>query len=134
MQKTDVQIVASERARENMVDGKFPGLPNMVFDHHASVWLGGKNAELYYFGRAHTNGDVVVLFLPIACSHPVTSVTNRAEMAKFRTSTLTLRNRVNDMVAQKKSRDDVAAMLKKEFRFAQLHLDRSLDGLMAEMR
>jgi glyoxylase-like metal-dependent hydrolase (beta-lactamase superfamily II) len=61
-------------------------------------------------------------------------VTTKAEMAKFRGSTVTLRNRVHEMLGQKKSRDEVAAMLKKEFHFAQLHLDRSLDGLMAEMQ
>jgi hypothetical protein len=38
------------------------------------------------------------------------------------------------MMVQKKSRDEVAAMLKKEYNFAQLHLDRSLDGLMVEMQ
>jgi cyclase len=62
MQAMDVQVMASEQARENMVDGKQPGLPTVVFDHHAHVYLGGKNVELYHFGRAHTNGDVVVLF------------------------------------------------------------------------
>ena len=45
-----------------MVEGNHPGLPNVVFDHHAQVHLGGKYAELYYFGRSHTNGDIVVLF------------------------------------------------------------------------
>ena len=62
MQALNVQVVASEQARENMVDGKQPGLPTMVFDHHAHIYLGGKNVELYHFGRSHTNGDVVVLF------------------------------------------------------------------------
>jgi hypothetical protein len=38
------------------------------------------------------------------------------------------------MLVQKKSKDEVAGMLKKDFHFAQLHLDRSLDGLMVEMR
>jgi cyclase len=177
MQQMDVQIVASEHARENMVDGKQPGLPNVVFDHHSSVYLGGKNVELYYFGRSHTNGDIVVLFpaqrtlaagdmftfgqdvpelidysgggsgkewtstIDSALTLPFDTVvpghgpvTTKAEMTKFRGSTLTLRNRVHEMVLQKKSRDEVAGMLKKEFHFAQLHLDRSLDGLMAEMR
>jgi len=177
MQQMNVQIVASEHARENMVDGKQPGLPNMVFDHRAHVYLGGKNAELYYFGRSHTNGDIVVLFpaervlaagdmftfgpglpelidyagggsgkewtstidsalmLPFDTVVPGHgNVTTRPEMVKFRASTVTLRNRVHEMVVQKKSRDEVAQMLKKEFDFAQLHLDRSLDGLMAEMR
>ena len=45
-----------------MVDGKQPGLPNVVFDRHAHVFLGGKSVELYYFGRGHTNGDAVVYF------------------------------------------------------------------------
>jgi len=62
MQSMDVQVVASQHAREHMVFGNLPGLPNMVFDHEAKVYLGGKVAELYYFGRAHTNGDIVVLF------------------------------------------------------------------------
>jgi glyoxylase-like metal-dependent hydrolase (beta-lactamase superfamily II) len=177
MQKMDVQIVSSEHARENMVDGNLPGLPNMVFDHHAHVYLGGKTAELYYFGRAHTNGDIVVLFpndrvlaagdmftfgqdvpelidysgggsgkewtstldgalmLPFDTVVPGHGpVATRADMAKFRASTVTLRNRVHDMLVQKKTRDQVSQMLQKEFHFAQLHLDRSLDGLMVEMR
>jgi hypothetical protein len=29
----------------------------MVFEHHAHVYLGGKNVQPH-FGRAHTNGDV----------------------------------------------------------------------------
>ena len=58
----NVQAIASEQARENMVDGKLTGLPTMVFEHHAHVYLGGKNVELYHFGRAHTNGDVVAYF------------------------------------------------------------------------
>ena len=62
MQQMNVQVVASEQARENMVDANQPGLPNIVFDHHAHVYLGGKSVELYHYGRAHTNGDIVVLF------------------------------------------------------------------------
>ena len=62
MQAMNVQVVASEQARENMVDAKQPGQPTMTFDRHAHMYLGGKNVELYHFGRAHTNGDVVVLF------------------------------------------------------------------------
>lgn len=177
MQKMDVQIVASQQARENMVDGKLPGLPNVVFDHQSDVYLGGKVAKLYHFGRAHTNGDIVVLFpadrtlaagdmftygkdvpelidyagggsgkewtstLDSALMLPFDTVvpghgpvTTRAEMAKFRESTVALRNRVHEMVVQKKSRDQVADMLKKEYNFAQLHLERSLDGLMVEMQ
>src|SRR5436305_13401285 len=52
MQATNGQIVASEQARENMVDGKQPGLPSMVFERHAHIYLGRKNVELYHSGRA----------------------------------------------------------------------------------
>ena len=62
LQQLNVQVVASVQARENMVDSNQPGLPNMVFDQHARVYLGGKSVDLYHFGRAHTNGDIVALF------------------------------------------------------------------------
>ena len=57
-----VEIMATEQARENMVDGKMPGLPQVTFQNRARVYLGGKNVETYHFGRAHTNGDAVVYF------------------------------------------------------------------------
>ena len=62
MQKMDVKIIASEQARQNMIDAKQPGQPDIAVEHRATVTLGGKVAEIYYFGRAHTNGDLVILF------------------------------------------------------------------------
>jgi cyclase len=177
MQDMNALVVASEEARENMVDGKQPGLPSIVIQHHAHIYLGGKNVELYHFGRAHTNGDMVVLFpaeRTLAAGDMFTFgdatpqlidyagggsgkewtktldsalqldfdavvpghglVTTKQEMAKFRDSTLQLRNRVHEMLVQKKTRDDVSKMLQSEFHWARLHLDRGLDGLMGEMR
>jgi glyoxylase-like metal-dependent hydrolase (beta-lactamase superfamily II) len=61
-QAMDAKIVASQEAREQMVIGNQPGLPDIVIEHHAHIFLGGKNVALYHFGRSHTNGDVVVLF------------------------------------------------------------------------
>jgi len=61
-------------------------------------------------------------------------VTNKAEMKKFRGRTVDLRNSVHEALVQKKNRDQIAAMLKTQYHFGQLHLDRSLDGLMAEMQ
>ena len=158
-----------------MVDAKQPGLPSMVFEHHAHIYLGGKNVELYHFGRAHTNGDVVVLFpaqRALAAGDMFTfgdatpelidyagggsakewtktldsalqldfdtvvpghgNVTTKPEMRKFRDSTLALRNRVHELLVQKKTRDDIANMLKAEFHWAELHLARGLDGVIAE--
>jgi cyclase len=177
MQAMSVQAIASEQARENMVDGKQPGLPTMVFDHHAHVYLGGKNVELYHFGRAHTNGDVVVLFpqqrtlaagdmftfgdaTPELIDYPGggsakewTStldsalqldfdnvvpghgvVTTKVEMRKFRDSTLKLRNRVHELVLQKKTRDEIGKAMRAEFHWADLHVMLSLDGAIAEMQ
>jgi len=62
MQAMDVKILATQEAREQMVIGNQPGLPDIVIEHHAHVFLGGKNVALFHFGRAHTNGDLVVLF------------------------------------------------------------------------
>ena len=62
MQKMDVKVIASEQARQNMIDAKQPGQPDIAVEHRATVTLGGKVAEIYYFGRAHTNGDIVILF------------------------------------------------------------------------
>jgi cyclase len=62
MQALGAQVVTTEQARQHMVDGNQPGQPNMTFNGHASVFLGGKRVDLYHFGRAHTSGDLVALF------------------------------------------------------------------------
>jgi cyclase len=177
LQQLGVQVISSEQARQNMVDGKQPGLPNVTFERHASLWVGGKNVEMYYFGRAHTNGDIVALFPAqrvLAAGDMFTfgddvpelidyagggsgkewtatldgalkldfdrvvpghgNVTTRQEMQKYRQSTLTLRNRVHEMIVQKKSKAEVEKMLRTDFHFADLHIARSLDGLMVEMQ
>jgi cyclase len=173
----NVQIVASVQARENMVEGNQSGLPNVVFDQHARVYLGGKGVELYHYGRAHTNGDIVVYFpadRALAAGDMFTygdatpqlidyagggsakewtktldqalqldfdavvpghgDVTTKQEMRKFRDSTLKLRNRIHELLVQKKTRDEIAKMLQTEFHWVQLHLDRGLDGAMAELQ
>ena len=54
-------------------------------------------------------------------------------LAKFRTSSVTPRDRVHEMLLRKKSNDtspdDRTPMLEKRFQFAQLHLDHSLADL-----
>jgi len=172
-----VQILAAESAWQNMVDGNLPGKPSVTFNRDTHLHLGGKNVDLYHFGRSHTNGDSVVLFPAervLAAGDMFTygdatpqlidyagggsakewtptldavlalefdsvvpghgDVTTKAEMRKFRDSTVRLRTRVHEMLMQKKSKDDVAKMLQSEFHFAELHLMFSLDGLMAELR
>jgi hypothetical protein len=55
-------------------------------------------------------------------------------MAKYRDSTLALRNRVHEMLAAKKSRDDIAKMLRADFHWADLHIQLGLDGAMQELK
>ena len=59
-------------------------------------------------------------------------VATRVDLRAFRDSTVKLSTRVREMVAQKKSRDDIAAMLRTEFGWVPFLLDRGLDGLIGE--
>jgi cyclase len=54
--------VASMAARTRMVAANQSGLVNVTIEPRGAVHLGGKVAEVYWFGRGHTDGDVVVLF------------------------------------------------------------------------
>lgn len=62
------------------------------------------------------------------------NVTTRQEMRKYRASTAKLAARVHEMIAGKKSRDDISKMLRTEFYWTDLHLGMGLDGAMAELR
>jgi len=61
-------------------------------------------------------------------------VTTKQEMRTFRDSTLKLRNRIHELVVQKKSRDDIGKVMRSEFHWADLHVMVSLDGAIAEMQ
>jgi cyclase len=174
-QAMNAVIVASQEAREQMVVANQPGKPDIVIEHHAHIFLGGKNVALYHYGRAHTNGDVVVLFpaervlatgdiytkgddVPelidysgggSAVEWPGTlrsalqldfdtvvpghgPISTKQEMAAFRESTIRLVARVREMNRAKKSKDDIAQMLRSEFHWADLHLARGLNGVIEE--
>jgi glyoxylase-like metal-dependent hydrolase (beta-lactamase superfamily II) len=176
-QKMGAVVVANQNALANMIDANQPGVANIGFKDHAVLRLGGKTAELFYFGRSHTNGDTVVLFPAqrtlaagdmftygdatpelidyagggsakewpqtlagalqldfdtVVPGHGV--VTKKAEMAKFRESTITLNNRVRQLVREEKSRDEIAQVMMKEFHWEDLHIQRGLDGAMVELQ
>lgn len=177
MQAMNVQIVANERARQHMVDARQPGIPQVTFDDHAYVHLGGKDVELFYFGRAHTSGDTFVLFpaqRTLAAGDAFTygdatpqlidyagggsakdwtrtldgalaldydtvvpghgDVTTKAELKKFRDNTLAVRNRVHDMLLQKKTKAEIQQMLATDYKWGALQMSRSLDGIMVELQ
>jgi len=54
--------VASIAARTRMFAASPQDAVNITVEPRGAVYLGGKVAEIYYFGRGHTDGDVVVLF------------------------------------------------------------------------
>lgn len=177
MQAVNAEVFAADNARVKMVEIGQPGLPNVTIDDHVRIYIGGKAVDLYRFGRAHTDGDVVVLFpehgvlsagdmftygenVPqlidysgggSARAWPGTldavlqldfdtvvpghgDVTTKEEMSKFRDETARLAGLVREMNGQGRSRDDIEAALRAEFHWADLHVLRGLDGVIAEMR
>lgn len=63
------EIIAHVNARKNMVDGKQPGPPRVTFTQEEDVFLGGKEVRARYFGRGHTNGDVMIYFPELKVLH-----------------------------------------------------------------
>jgi cyclase len=63
LQSIGATIVASENARRIMDERNQPGLPNITLRDTMRIWLDDMPIDLHYFGRAHTDGDVVV-YLP----------------------------------------------------------------------
>jgi len=60
MQALSADVIASENARRIMAETQASGLPNITMDDHLRVYLGDMPIDLYYFGRGHTDGDIVV--------------------------------------------------------------------------
>lgn len=56
------QVLIHRNARDNMVAGKMPGLPQITYADDAQVFVGGKEVEARHYGRGHTNGDAVIYF------------------------------------------------------------------------
>ena len=177
LQALGAQVVTSQQARDKMVEVKQPGQANITLEDSVRLFVGGKRIEVYRFGRAHTDGDVVVLFPDhrvlsagdmftvgdatpqlvdyagggsardwpatldgalkldfdqVVPGHGV--VVSKQELRKFRDSTMSLKNRVRDMIAQKRSKAEIEKMLRTDFKFADLHIQRSLDGMMIELQ
>lgn len=57
----DADIIATGNARRRLSASQSTGLPAITFDDHAQLWFGSTPIELYYLGRGHTDGDLVIL-------------------------------------------------------------------------
>ena len=72
-------VIAHDNVRKNLEHIKQPyyedtpgtpiGLPNITFSRELVVNVGGKEIRTEYFGRGHTNGDVVVYFPELKVIH-----------------------------------------------------------------
>ena len=80
-----VEIVTHEKTAANMMkmknfaeDATKHGLPDRTFKDKLTL-LGGNDAiDLYYFGRAHTDGDTFVVFRNARVLHPGDAFASRA--------------------------------------------------------
>jgi len=62
MQMMGAEVIQHANAHENTMTLKQPGAGQVTFTQESDVWLGGKHVEAHYYGRSHTNGDIVILF------------------------------------------------------------------------
>jgi cyclase len=63
------EIISHVNARKNIIEGKQPGAPRVTFTQETEVFLGGKEVRARYFGRGHTNGDVMIYFPALKVLH-----------------------------------------------------------------
>src|SRR6516164_3704131 len=177
LQAEGTLAVASVNARARMIEGKQSGLPDITVQPRGALYLGGKTAEIYWLGRSHTDGDIVVLFPQqrvlaagdmytnekdtpelidyagggSAKEWPATvdnlmkldfdtivpghgEVAKKADLVKYRADTQRLWDLAVQMVKANKSRADIEKAMRMEFNWADLHVMRSLDGLIKEAR
>lgn len=56
-------LISHRNMRNEMIKGKQPAPPTVVFDSEISIFLGGVEVRAYHFADpAHTTGDTVVYF------------------------------------------------------------------------
>jgi cyclase len=62
-EKLGASIIATANTRARLSKTHQMGLPVITFDDHMDVYFGGRTLRLYYYGRGHTDGDLVI-YLP----------------------------------------------------------------------
>jgi glyoxylase-like metal-dependent hydrolase (beta-lactamase superfamily II) len=60
MQALRAKVIAHENARRTMAETQAEGLPNITLEEHMRLYHGEFVLDLYYLGRGHTDGDVVI--------------------------------------------------------------------------
>jgi glyoxylase-like metal-dependent hydrolase (beta-lactamase superfamily II) len=59
-QALGAKVIAHENARFQMAKSQTTGLPNLTLEDHMRLYHGEFILDLYWLGRGHTDGDVVV--------------------------------------------------------------------------
>lgn len=82
-----VEIVSHKNTRTDMLGASDfrnseNGLPNHVFADRLTLLSGKDTVELYYFGPAHTNGDIVVV-IPAAHTMHLGDIMKKKELPTF---------------------------------------------------
>jgi glyoxylase-like metal-dependent hydrolase (beta-lactamase superfamily II) len=60
MQALSAKVIAHENARRTMAETQDTGLPNLTLEGHMRLYHGEFVLDLYYLGRGHTDGDLVI--------------------------------------------------------------------------
>jgi cyclase len=60
MQAVSAKVIAHENARFQMAQTQATGLPNLTLEEHLRLYHGEFVLDLYWLGRGHTDGDVVI--------------------------------------------------------------------------
>jgi cyclase len=60
LQALSAKVVAHENARRTMAETQDTGLPNITLEEHLRLYHGEFVLDLYYLGRGHTDGDIVI--------------------------------------------------------------------------
>jgi glyoxylase-like metal-dependent hydrolase (beta-lactamase superfamily II) len=66
---SSVELISHKNARTQMLRLKQPGQPRITFADEIEIHLGGKEVRAYHYGRAHTDGDVIVFFPELRTIH-----------------------------------------------------------------
>lgn len=177
MQMIGADVIASENGRRIMAERGTPGLANITLRDYLRVYLDDMPIDLFYFGRGHTDNDIV-LYLPtqkmliagdlFALYGPYRAVidytaggslrdwtrtlervlqldfdavipghsglTDRKNMEGYKDYLTRTQEMVRAMNKQKKTRDEIQAVLKSEFDWGGLEMRVGLDGVITEMQ
>jgi cyclase len=60
LQAISAKVIAHENARRTMAETQSSGLPNITLEEHLRLYHGDFVLDLYYLGRGHTDGDIVI--------------------------------------------------------------------------